>query len=231
MRIQERDTLKYLFVLAHPDDEADLGGTIWTLSQNGHEVAVAITVGKAAARRNLSNTLEDEEAQSMSLLGVLRTYHADFPNIKLNVVAHSDIVSFINNCIDSWKPEAIVTHHTADLNVDHAITGLATISACRQYYHEYNRQLKLRLFLMCETAGATEWAINSSLNRFEPNYYVEIGNAGLEIKLKAHEFYRGVMREFPHPQSYCVYEGLAAYRGAQSGYEYAEAYQCVFAAI
>jgi signal transduction histidine kinase len=63
MRFQECDFLKYLFVMAHPDDEADLGGTIWRLFKCGHQVAVAIVVGKVSARRNLSETLETEEVQ------------------------------------------------------------------------------------------------------------------------------------------------------------------------
>lgn len=220
--------MRYLIVLAHPDDEADIGGTIWNLAQNGHKVAVAITVGKAAARRNLSETLSNEETKSMSLLGVSEIYHADFPNIKLNVVPQSEIVQFIEKCIDSWRAEAVVTHHTADLNIDHAITGLATIYACREYYHDKSKKTKLKLVLFCETASATEWSINSSMNRFEPNYYVDIGKKGLKLKLMSHEFYKGIIREFPHPQSYEVYRGLAAFRGAQCGCEYAEAYQCVF---
>ena len=36
------------------------------------------------------------------------------------------------------------------------------------------------------------------------------------------------MRPFPHPRSAHVLEGLAAYRGGQSGCNYAEAFQVVF---
>lgn len=64
--------MRYLFVMAHPDDEADVGGTIYKLGKQGHDVAVAILVGKAAARRNLSSKLQQEEQASMDLLGVKR---------------------------------------------------------------------------------------------------------------------------------------------------------------
>ena len=219
--------MRYLFVMAHPDDEADVGGTIWKLSQQGNEVAVAITVGKAAARRNLSDTLSQEEADSMKTLGACKTFHADFPNIRMNTRPHIEVVDFIQNCIEAWEAEAIVTHHTADVNIDHAETARAVISACRSLKNNENVP-RLRLFLMCETAGATEWALNSSMNCFVPNYYVEIDQGGLERKLRAHEAYKGVMRSYPHPQSREVYEGLAAYRGSQCGCNYAEAFQCVF---
>lgn len=216
--------MRYLFVLAHPDDEIDVGGTIWRLSQEGHLVAVAIVVGNVAARRNLSSTLHKEEEQSMRLLGVLKTYHADFPNIRLNTIPHSDIFQFVEECILDWKAQAIVTHHTSDVNIDHVETGRATISAFRQFF-----PLKdIRLFLLCETSSATEWALNPAINRFRPNYYVEIGTTGLDMKLKALQFYKGVLKSFPHPQSCEVYKGLASFRGAQSGCNYAEAFQCVF---
>ena len=231
MRFQECDFLKYLFVMAHPDDEADLGGTIWRLSICGHQVAVAIVVGKVSARRNLSETLETEEMDSMQILGVSRVYHADFPNIKTNTVPHADLVQFVLDCIEDWSAEAIVTHHTADVNIDHAETGRASISACRQYFKDGQNESRLKLFLMCETAGATEWSLNSSNNLFEPNYFVEIGKEGLDKKIEALHCYKGVERSFPHPQCVEVYEGLAAFRGAQSGCHYAEAYQCVFMSV
>ena len=219
--------MKYLFVMAHPDDEADVGGTIFKLTKNNDEVAVAILVGKVQARRNLSATLAQEEKKSMKLLGVKKVYHADFPNIKMNVVPHLEMVQFIENCIEDWRAEAIVTHHSADVNIDHALTSIATLAACRLFQRKIGLP-HLKLVLMCETASATEWALDSSKNRFRPNYYVEIEKEGLAVKAKAHEAYKGVMRPFPHPQSHEVYEGLAAYRGSQSGCQYAEAYQCVF---
>ena len=79
-----------------------------------------------------------------------------------------------------------------------------------------------------ENASATEWSLDSSLNRFFPNRYVEIGEAGLEVKLKALACYKGVMRPYPHPRSPEALRGLAAWRGAQAGCMYAEAFETVF---
>jgi len=47
------------------------------------------------------------------------------------------------------------------------------------------------------------------------------------VKLVALAAYKGVMRQFPHPRSEKAIEGLAAYRGVQSGCCYAEAFECV----
>ena len=76
-----------------------------------------------------------------------------------------------------------------------------------------------------ETPSATEWSLDSSSKKFTPNYYVEIGKEGIGIKIEALQAYKGVMRPYPHPRSKEAYEGLAAYRGCQSGVNYAEAFE------
>ena len=79
-----------------------------------------------------------------------------------------------------------------------------------------------------EIPSSTEWSLDSSMNRFTPNYFVEIGKDGVEIKLNALKAYKGVMREYPHPRSEEAIKGLAAFRGSQSGCNYAEAFECVY---
>lgn len=219
--------MNYLFVLAHPDDECDVGGTIYRLKKEGYKVAVAIMASQAAARRDLSSTLASDEEQSMRILGVDKVYHADFPNIKMNTVPRIELLMFIEFCIDDWKADAIVTHHPTDVNNDHSITSYATQEASRLFQRKENIPI-LKQFLYMESTGATEWSLDSSSSRFTPNYFVEIGKEGLEIKKKALRAYGSVVRPFPHPSSTVNYEGLATYRGWQSGCEYAEAFECVF---
>ena len=78
-----------------------------------------------------------------------------------------------------------------------------------------------------EVLSSTEWSVNSSMNKFNPNLFVEVGKDGVEKKIEALKAYRGVMRPYPHPRSEEALEGLAAYRGAQAGCCYAEAFECV----
>ena len=87
---------------------------------------------------------------------------------------------------------------------------------------------ELKEFLYLEVPSSTEWSFDSSANRFTPNYFVEIGKEGVELKLKALAAYKGVMRPYPHPRSREAIEGLAAYRGSQAGMNYAEAFECVY---
>lgn len=220
--------MKYLVVIAHPDDEIlGAGGTIHKLLKNGHEVAVAIMVSQASARKDLSVTLSDDEKEALSIVGVENTYHADFPNIKMNTVPHLELVKFIESCIEDWKAEAIITHHPADTNNDHVQTSFAVQAACRLFQRRDNIP-PLKLLLYMEVPSSTEWSFDTSSNRFSPNYFVEIGKDGVDLKIKALSAYKGVMRKFPHPRSNEALEGLAAYRGVQAGCFYAEAFECAF---
>ncbi len=223
--------MNYLFVVAHPDDEVlGAGATIHKLVSQGNKVAVAIMSGHAAARKNLSDTLVEDEAKAMEIMGVEKVYHADFPNIKMNTVPHLDLVKFIEGCIDDWKAESIFTHHPSDVNIDHQETSKAAIAACRLFQRTDNVP-KLHMFAYMEVLSSTEWSLNSADNRFTPNYFVEVGSDGVATKIKALSAYTGVMRAYPHPRSNESIEGLAAYRGGQSGCVYAEAFETVFISV
>lgn len=220
--------MNYLVVVAHPDDEVlGAGATIHKLITEGNNVAVAIMVSQASARKDLSSTLSADEAEALSIVGVEKTYHADFPNIKMNTVPHLDLVQFIESCIEDWYAEAIITHHPSDTNNDHVQTSYAVQAACRLFQRRENLPA-LKELLYMEVLSSTEWSFDTSANRFSPNYFVEIGKEGVEIKIEALSAYKGVMRPYPHPRSNKALEGLAAYRGVQAGCNYAEAFECAF---
>ena len=220
--------MNYLVVVAHPDDEIlGAGATIHKLISEGNNVAVAIMVSQAAARKDLSLTLVSDENEALSIVGVKKTYHADFPNIKMNTVPHLELVQFIEKCIEDWNAEAIITHHPSDTNNDHIQTSYAAQAACRLFLRRENLPA-LKELLYMEVPSSTEWSFDTSANRFTPNFFVEIGKKGVDIKIKALSAYKGVMRPYPHPRSNEALEGLAAYRGVQAGCNYAEAFECAF---
>lgn len=220
--------MNYLVVVAHPDDEIlGAGATIHKLVENGNNVAVAIMVSQAAARKDLSSTLTADEEAALSLVGVEKTYHANFPNIKMNTVSHLELVQFVESCIEDWRAEAIITHHPSDTNNDHVQTSYAVQAASRLFQRRDNIPA-LKELLYMEVPSSTEWSFDTSANRFTPNYFVEIGKEGVEIKVQTLAKYKGVMRPYPHPRSLEALEGLAAYRGAQAGCNYAEAFECAF---
>ena len=223
--------MKYLIVVAHPDDEVlGAGATINKLIKSGNDVAVCTMANHAAARANISDTLADDQKKAMDILGVKKDYSAGFPNIKMNTVPHLELVQFIEKCIEDFGAEAIITHHPSDTNIDHQETSKAAQAACRLFQRKSGVPA-LKLFLYMEVSSSTEWSLDSSSNRFIPNYFVEIGRDGLETKLKALQAYKGVMRDYPHPRSEEAIRGLAAFRGSQVGCIFAESFECVFGRI
>lgn len=220
--------MNYLVVVAHPDDEVlGAGATIIKLIEEGNNVAVATMANYAAARANISDTLADDQSRAMEILGVRKVYTADFPNIKMNIVPHLELVQFIEYCIDDWKADAIITHHPADTNIDHIETSRAAQAAGHLFQRRDNIPA-LKEFLYMEVPSSTEWSVDSSSNRFVPNCYVEVGKNRVDKKIKALAVYKGVMRPYPHPRSEEALVGLAAYRGSQAGCDYAESFECVY---
>lgn len=220
--------MRYLFVIAHPDDEVlGAGATIYKLIKRGEEVAIATLVNGAQARQNISETLSDDQRRAHELLGISKTYFADFPNIKMNVVPHLELVQFVERCIEDWRADAIFTHHPSDTNNDHVLTSYATQAASRLFQRR-DGVPPLKQLAYMEVPSSTEWSFDSSANRFAPNMFIEIGKEGLEAKLEALAEYSGVMRKYPHPRSEEAISGLAAYRGVQAGCNYAEAFEMVF---
>ena len=221
--------MNYLFVVAHPDDEVlGAGATIRKLTHEGHKVEVCIMSSEVKARafRPEDDELSADMHKALQLLGVKKCYEGDFPNIQLNTVPHLHLVQFIEKAIVESDAEIIITHHPADTNNDHLHTSLACQAAVRLFQRRTDVK-SLKEFWFMEVLSSTEWSVNSAMNKFVPNLFVEISKDGVENKIRVLKTYRGVMRPYPHPRSEEAIEGLAAYRGAQAGCCYAEAFECV----
>ena len=225
--------MNYLLVVAQPDDEVlGAGATIKTLTESGHTVDLCIMCANADARafRPSDEELNSDLNVSSKMLGIGKIYEGTFRNIRMNNVDHIELVQFVEKAIVESEPDVIITHHASDVNNDHLHTSLACQAAIRLFQRRNDIKPLKELWFM-ESLSATDWAVNSAMNRFNPNTYVEVGKERIDIKIKALATYRGVMRDFPHPRSTEVITGLAAMRGGESGCNYAEAFECVMRRI
>ena len=220
--------MKYLIVVAHPDDEVlGAGASIYKWSKNDEvDVAIMCTEAKARAFRPEDNELEEDTHNAIKGLGVKKIYEATFPNIEMNTVPHLKLVQFIESAIKESEPDIVITHHPADTNNDHMMTSMACQEAVRLFQRRPEVK-RIQEFWFMEVPSCTEWKINNSLNTFNPNCFVEVGEDGVEAKINALATYRGVMRPYPHPRSAEYIKGLAAMRGGQWGCNYAEAFEVV----
>lgn len=219
-----------LVVVAHPDDEVlGAGALMDKISRDGGKVSVCVMDGTVQARsaRPDDAALEHDISSSMAVLGVSRVLRGDFPNIRMNTVPHLELVQFIERAILETEPEIVITHHPADTNNDHLQTSLS----CQEAIRLFQRRPEVRPvkeFWYMEVLSATDWSVNRGMNGFTPNTFIQVGRDGIQRKIDALSEYHGVMRPYPHPRSPEALMGLSAYRGAQAGLEYAEAFECVF---
>lgn len=221
--------MKYLIVVAHPDDEVlGAGASMYKWSRQGDVIDVAImcTEAKARAFRPGDEELDADLNESAEFLGVHKKYEATFPNIEMNTVPHLQLVQFIESTIKESEPDVIITHHPADTNNDHLMTSMACQEAIRLFQRRPEVK-RVKEFWYMEVPSCSEWAINNAMNLFRPNCYVEVGKGGVYAKIKALSMYRGVMRPYPHPRSSEYITGLAAMRGSQWGQVYSEAFEIV----
>ena len=221
--------MKNLVVVAHPDDEIlGFGATGAKLFEQGEIVQPVILSGDVDVRahRPSDTELNQDMLKANRLLGFSDPVLGGFPNIRMNTVDHLDIVQFIESAIEKYQPDRIFTHHPSDLNDDHRQVSLACAAASRLFQRREDISPLSGLYYM-EISSATDWAIPEAQLSFTPNVFFDITHS-VDLKIEALSCYRDVMRDPPHPRSEQMIKGLASYRGGQSGYMYAEAFQLAF---
>jgi len=217
-----------LVVAAHPDDEVlGCGASIKKWSLEGRRVDILIMAEGATARDNSRNRVERSgEIDNLRIaaenagekLGAASVTLLQFPDNRMDSVPLLDVIKPIEEQITGRAPEVVVTHHAADLNIDHKIVHNAVITACRPL-----PRTTVSRVLMFEVPSATGWGDADGTNSFHPNWYEDVSET-IAAKIAALREYHEEMRQWPHARSYEAIEHLARWRGAEVGLEAAEAF-------
>jgi len=222
-----------LAVVAHPDDETlGVGGTLASFASKGWSVGSCILAGTADARflRPSDEGLRADTLKAHKTLGIREPVLGTFPNIRLNSIAHLELVQFIEHAIESAHADLILTHHPADLNDDHGHVARAALAASRLWLRRPGSLPPLRGLYFFETLSSTDWAFSSDVLPFRPTTFVDV-TYFLDVKVRAAACYRDVMRPHPHSRNVDSLRALARLRGAQAGVMAAEALQCAFSRL
>ena len=225
-----KNNKKIMVIAAHPDDEVlGCGGTIARLANEEYDIYLAI-LGEGITSRykereeagtELLKELHKRSQQVADLLGGKDLFLYSLPDNSFDTVPLLEIVNIIEDLIEELKPSVIYTHHAGDLNIDHAITHRAVLTATRPT--EGHPVKEIYAF---EVPSSTEWAFGQYNRAFKPNLFIDISET-LDLKIKAMELYESESRNFPHPRSPEALNALAYYRGSAVGFKAAEGFEVV----
>ena len=219
-----------LVIAAHPDDEVlGCGGTIARLTKEGAKLYIAI-LGEGVTSRYKKREAADykvvEGLQSRSkdvakILNAEPPFHYNLPDNRFDTVPLLDIIKTVEKLINRFQPQIVYTHHGGDLNIDHAITHRAVMTATRPV-----ENCPVKEIYAFEVLSSTEWAFGQFKPAFQPNVFVDI-SATLETKVRAMQIYESEMQPFPHPRSSRGIRSVAERWGTGVGLHAAEAFQLI----
>ncbi|WP_169813159.1 PIG-L deacetylase family protein [Nocardia jejuensis] len=226
-----------LLVLAlHPDDEAiGCGGLISrVLGAGGRVFVLWVTIadiadfseagGSSAAQRR-------EEMRRAHAFWPLTGSHLALPgqdyNLRLDTVPRAELIGLIERgehplSLAALAPTVVAIPDPSSYNQDHAALGTAAITALRPGPDTYRHQPSL-------VPGYEEvgdcW--NGGRPGPAPQMFVELSEHDLDRKIGGLAAHASQCRPHPHTRSEHALRALAAVRGAQSGYAFAEAFHCL----
>jgi LmbE family N-acetylglucosaminyl deacetylase len=221
--------MRIAIIAAHPDDETlGCGGTIARLSAE-HEVHVMILGEGITSRYDGPNEggsaevvrLHEHAREAGRLMNVASVDFDNLPDNRFDESALLDVVKRIEGRLDALQPEVVYTHHAGDLNVDHAITCRAVLTATRP-----QPGMSVREVYCFEVPSSTEWTFHRLEPVFRPNVFIDISGT-IDTKISAMEAYEGEIRTFPHPRSVEAIRSNARRWGSVVGVDWAEAFELV----
>ena len=219
-----------LVIAAHPDDEVlGVGGTIARLAGEGAHVTILILAEGITSRAELTEkdkksqlkVLREQARKVGKFLGAKDVRFLGFPDNRLDTVPLLDVVHTIEAVIKEVKPEVVYTQHGGDLNIDHAVTFRATMTATRPM-----RGSCVKCVYAYAVGSSTEWSFQKFSPVFRPASFMDISKT-LTKKIRAMQMYESEARAFPHPRSPEAIEAQAKVWGSTAGLLSAEAFECI----
>lgn len=213
---------KIAAIFAHPDDEIlACGATLARHARSGDEVRIFIMATGLASRGEATDEdfkkLQAEARKAAGEIGATEVVFGNFPDNAMDSVPLLDVVKGIEIFLSGFPASVIYTHHMGDMNVDHEIVARAVLTAARPL--PGCGELTI---LAGEVNSSTEYAAHP-MPAFRPTEYVNVTET-LSCKIAGMAAYEGELRDWPHPRSLKGIEYQARNRGAQSGFEAAEAF-------
>ena len=198
--------MKILVIAPHPDDETlGCGGTLFRHKKEGDELYWGIITGISVEDGWTTDNVEKRDIEINTVerkYGFKEVFNFRFPTTKIN-------------------PEIIYIPFMYDVHTDHQLVTKALQSTFKWFRYPHIQKV-----LMYETLSETEFNFMEE-RTFRPNVFMDITHY-LEDKIETMKIYASEMDKFPFPRSEKTMRSLAVFRGSQSGFEAAEAFELVY---
>ena len=217
--------MNILVVSPHPDDETlGCGGTIFKHKKNGDKVYWLNITGisiETGWHKKIVNKRDNEIDAVAEKYGFSDVFNLRLPTTKMDTLPVSDLIGEISNVYKKVEPDIIYMPFAYDVHTDHQIIAKALQSTLKWFRYPHINKV-----LMYETISETEFNFLKQ-NTFNPNVYINISDH-IDDKIEAMNIYESEIEDFPFPRSEKTIRSLAAFRGSQSGYLAAEAFELVY---
>jgi LmbE family N-acetylglucosaminyl deacetylase len=214
--------MKTIVIAPHPDDESlGVGGTLLRRKAEGGCVAWLIVT---MASEKIGWSKDQLDSRRAQIDRVSKSYNFDavfqlgYPTAELDFLPMTNLVSSIGKIFREFEPNEVFVPHPSDVHSDHRVVFDAAVS-CTKWF----RYPSVKRLLAYETISETEFGV-SNAKVFTPNLFVNI-ESFFQKKLEIIKLYESEIAEFPFPRSEIAIKALANFRGATSGYQYAEAFE------
>lgn len=219
--------MKYLAIGAHPDDlEIRCYGTLLRLKQEGHDIAVCNIANGSLGHVTIPSEklIKIRNAEAKAAAEVIGAEHYTININDMTVDSHDkQAILKLVEVIRKAKPDVVFMLDPNDYHPDHVEASLMAFhatfsSSLPQYETESPCHPVVPVIYYCDTARG--------LN-FEPTEFVNITNV-MEFKIKAFLCHKSQLEWLKDHTAIDMDEKVrlhAAFRGYQSGVDYAEAFR------
>ncbi len=214
--------MNLVIIAPHPDDETlGAGGTLLKYREGGANIFwIVVTSAKseygypAEQVKREAETVEEVAAQYR----FKQTLQLGLPPAALDAVPEKALIGELGSALKTLQAEVLLLPFGSDAHSDHrhVFSGAA---ACLKWF----RYPSIKTVLTYETLSETEFNLNPTLVPFRPNCFSDISRY-LAQKIEIMKIYDREISTHPFPRSIEAIRALATLRGANSGFEAAEAF-------
>lgn len=211
---------KVLVVVAHPDDEVlGCGGFLRMLADTGADIHCVYMNNGCNFRADFKAErvrLQIDEVKE--LLGIKAVTVFQNPSMELDKIHHLELSKAIEEIVNEFRPDTIITHQADDLNRDHRVVNDAVMVASR--FKEGSPIKNVLVFPVISSSDISpQWT-------FQANYFVDISEV-FSIKHSAMACYREELASMKLHRGKTGIEIWAQFFGLQANMPLAEPFKII----